>query len=52
MAGAADAQNLEVDAAQIYDRLLERAAVRIDLIPREIATGDVHVLASDIDVIE
>ena len=41
--GAADAQELDVDAARLRDLLFVPAAVVVDLLDRQRAVGHVHV---------
>ena len=49
---AADAQELDVDAAGLLDGPLVPLAVGGDLLGGERAVGDVHVLRIDVDVVE
>ena len=50
--GLSDPQDLEVDAARVLDGMLVVAAVRLDLVPRQVAARDVHVLRIEVYVLE
>ena len=50
VAGAADAQDLQVDAARPADHLLVAGAVFLDILAGDGAVGNVDVLRRDIDV--
>src|SRR5262249_10411599 len=52
VAGAADAQDLQVDAAGPPDQLLVADAVVLDVAGRHGPVGDVDVLRRDVDVVE
>ncbi len=49
---AADAEDQEVDAAGLLDLVLVRHAVRLHVLGRDVAAGDVDVLLADVDVVE
>ena len=52
VAGAADAEDLHVDAAGLLDEQLVPRAVVLGLLRRRGAGGDVDVLVGDVDVVE
>ena len=50
VAGAADSQDLEIDAAGRADRLLVAPALVLDPVSRSVARRDVHVGGIDVEV--
>ena len=52
MARLADAENLEIDAAGVGDRVLVTAAELVDAVARDRSVGDVNVLRPDVDMRE
>jgi hypothetical protein len=48
----ADAKELQIDPPRLTNRLFIPETLELDVLPRRVAAGDVHVLALDVDVRE